>query len=169
MGEKITIFLKKLIVFFYTAAAAKSIQNSQTCCFLFNSYPVDTTGTTQFNGVMGMSKRTSKSPSNSRPQSPTRAQKRKLDEREPGEIIRSPRESTEVYPSKRQTREDAENISGIWHIPLFYQTLPKKERHLCFKIFLLMLFSDYKLSILISALQSRQILFVCTRNNYCIP
>ena len=132
-GGKITIFLKKLIVFFYTAAAAKSIQNSQTCCFLFNSYPVDTTGTTQFNGVMGMSKRTSKSPSNSRPQSPARAQKRKLDEREPGEIIRSPRESTDVYPSKRQTREDAENISGIWHIPPLYQNLPKKRMTPLFK------------------------------------
>ena len=111
--EKITI-LKKLIVFFkQQQQQLNPYKTVKTCYFLFNSYPVDTAGTTPFNGVMGMSRRTSKSPSNSRPQSPARAQKRKLDEREPGEIIHSPRESTDVYPSKRQTREDAENISGI--------------------------------------------------------
>ena len=75
---------------------------------------MDTSGATPYNGLMGMSKRTSKSPSNSRSQSPARAQKRKLEEREPGEIIRSPAEPTDIYPSKRQAREDTAKDAGYY-------------------------------------------------------
>ena len=135
MGKKLSIFLKEANCTFATQQQPNPDKTVKTCCFLFNSYPVDTSGTTQFNGVMGISKHASKSPSNSRPQSPARAQKRKLDEREPGEIIRSPREPTDVYPSKRQAREEVEKKSGIiWYIPPVYQLLLKKW-HLCFKIF----------------------------------
>ena len=63
-------------------------------------------------GMMGVSRRASKSPSNSRPQSPARAQKRKIEDREPGEIIRSPSELTDVHPIKRQAREEIETVPG---------------------------------------------------------
>ena len=63
-------------------------------------------------GMMGVSRRTSKSPTNSRPQSPARAQKRKIEEREPGEIIRSPSELTDVHPNKRQAMEEIETVLG---------------------------------------------------------
>ena len=63
-------------------------------------------------GMMGMPRRTSKSPSNSRPQSPVRASKRKIEDREPGEIIRSPDEVTDIHPNKRQAREEIEAMPG---------------------------------------------------------
>ena len=81
--------------------------------FLFRiSLEADSVSQFNVNGMMGISKRPSRSPSNSCPQSPVRAQKRKIDDREPCEIIPNPSEPVELHPNKRQAVEEVEGMKG---------------------------------------------------------